>query len=182
VEPPFAGNDVFSMQIVALGSDGPGNWTAGTVFEYANGLSPEVAYSIEVRNLSNTQQIKKETIELIKPDGSSSIIVNGKPLNFSANETKIINSATETAGSGFQYIGNEFAVGNYYFKATIEKANGEEYEANNVSTAHFAVVSEIKPVSVPDNNLALVPVIALVVLGIITLQNRKNKGKLGQNR
>src|SRR3989344_1516143 len=177
-----AGNDVFSVNISSIGKgDLSQAWAAGnaevrSVFEaIATGDKDEVAYVAVLRNLSADSADAKLKIELYDSTGALIEAVYNKTINIDPGRYSLYSYNPRTPFSGSPMIWDSLEKANYYFKITVDAAEGEEYIANNVSTGHFAVGTELEAVSVPETDLLLLPLIALIVLGILLHEQNKSK-------
>lgn len=186
-EPAAAGNDVLSITIKALGKvDLEQDWSAENSEERISfekkSAAPfdEIAYVAVLRNLTgdtvNNVHVK---VELYSSDGTLIETPYDSSTLSIAPGTHILTSFSPGAPfGGSAYTKSDLANGNYYFSATVEPVPADQYIGNNASTANITVGSEARPVSVPDNDLLLVPLIAFIVLGILVYgQKRQNKGK-----
>ena len=171
-----SGDDILSVSVAAIGKiDIAEDWSLSnsrerTSFE-ARSAPPkdEVAYSATVRNLSDSPVSAQVRVELRDKLGQ----IVPTPTMIYDIEMPPTSQWSMRSFAPDIYTNGDLETGNYYFRA-IATTPGEGYVANNLSTSHFSVGAESTPISVPDNNLLLVPLIALIVLGIILHEQGKH--------
>ena len=160
--------NLLSIKIFSVGKNSYNEWVPRTSFNKVYGESEpiaEVSYMATITNsLSRRLNGIPVKIELFDSTGNL--------LETIMNDTINVSSGSTTLNDPVAWTKRDLGEGNYYFRATVDFFQ-EQYVADNTSTAQFSVGS-LLPISVPETDLAFVPLIALVIISILTYKGKQN--------